>query len=60
MIKYAKVINGDADNGRVLRRSDNNIQKSAEFVCWHGHMLEQDRILNDLLEMQIDTTRHGR
>ena len=23
-------------------------------------MLEQDRILNNLLEMQINTTRHGR
>ena len=60
MIRDAKVINGDVDGGRVLRRSDDNIQKSAEVVCWHRHMLEQVKIANDLLEMLINMTRHGR
>ena len=60
MIRNAKVINGDADHGRVLRGSDDNIQKSAEVVCWHGHMLKKVKIFNDLLEMLINTTHHGR
>ena len=49
MIRDAKFINGDADDGRVLLRSDDNIQKSDEVVCLHRHMLEQVKIFNDLL-----------
>ena len=60
MIRDAKVIDGHAHDGRVLRRSDDNLQKSADVVCWHGHMLEQVKSFNELLEVLINTTRHGR
>ena len=53
MIRDAKVVDGDADDGRVMRRSDNDVQESTEVVCRHGHMMKQVKIVDNLLEAKI-------